>query len=92
MKRILSLFLVIILFLTPFTQVEAATLKLNQSKAVLDVSDTLKLKLGNIKGNKVTWSSSKNSVATVSKWGTVTAKSEGTTTITAKYKGKKIYL
>ncbi|MGB8451155.1 MAG: Ig-like domain-containing protein [Anaerocolumna sp.] len=42
-----------------------------------------------ISGNKVSWSSNKKSVATVSKWGIVTAKSEGKATITAKYKNIK---
>lgn len=69
--------------------VEAATkVKLNKSKATLFTGKTLQLKLNGAKG-KVTWSSSKKSVATVSKSGKVKAKKNGTATITAKYQGKK---
>lgn len=69
--------------------VEAATkIKLNKTKATLVAGNTLQLKLSK-KTGKVTWSSSKKSVATVSKQGKVTAKKKGTATITAKMSGKK---
>lgn len=62
---------------------------LNMKKATIYNGETLQLEL---KGTteKVTWSSSKKSVATVSKKGLVTAKKAGKTTITAKV-GKKKY-
>lgn len=64
------------------------TVKLNVTKKTLTVGKTLQLKiLGTTK--KVTWSSSKKSVATVSKSGKVTAKVAGTATITAKVDNKK---
>ncbi|MDF2683139.1 MAG: Ig-like surface protein [Brevibacillus sp.] len=43
----------------------------------------------NVSASSATWSTSKSSVATVSK-GVITAKGNGTATITAKYKGEKV--
>lgn len=68
---------------------EAAALKINKAKAVLEVDATLKLKLGSLDGTESKWSSSDKKVATVSKAGTVTAKAEGIATITAVYNGGK---
>lgn len=89
MKKIISKCLVIImitLLLIPET-VQAATVKINKTKAVLEVDATLKLKITGT-DSKVTWSTSKKSVATVNKSGTVTAKAEGTAKITATIDGK----
>lgn len=65
-------------------------LKLNKSKATIKMtqSKTLQLKV-TVKGasNKVTWTSSNKSIATVSKTGKVTAKKIGTCKITAKANG-----
>ncbi|MEY8426885.1 Ig-like domain-containing protein [Lachnospiraceae bacterium 46-15] len=70
-------------------QAEAkAKVKLNKTKVTLNVKKTYKLKVSGT-AKKVTWSSSKKSVATVSKTGKVTAKKKGTATITAKVSGKK---
>lgn len=66
----------------------AATVKLSKTKVSLKVGQTKQLKLTGAK-KKITWSSSKKSVATVSKSGKVTAKAAGTATITAKSSGKK---
>ena len=66
----------------------AATVKLSQTKVSLKVGQTKQLKLTGAK-KTITWSSSKKSVATVSKSGKVTAKAAGTATITAKSSGKK---
>lgn len=67
---------------------EKKTVKLNVTKKMLTVGKTLQLKVtGTTK--KITWSSSKKSVATVSKSGKVTAKAAGTATITAKVDNKK---
>ncbi len=66
----------------------AATVKLSQTKVSLKVGQTKQLKLTGTK-KTITWSSSKKSVATVSKSGKVTAKAAGTATITAKSSGKK---
>lgn len=78
-------------FLPVFNSVQtakAATIKINKKGLELFVGDTYKLKISGTKA-KVTWKSSKKSVATVSKAGTVTAKEEGTATITATVSGKK---
>lgn len=69
--------------------VEAATVKLSDTKIYLGVGSKYKLKVTGT-SKKVTWSSSKKSVATVSSTGYVTAKSTGTATITAKV-GTKSY-
>ncbi|QDS33595.1 Ig domain-containing protein [Brevibacillus brevis] len=54
--------------------------------------ETIKLTYDDDKlsGSKATWKTSKSSVATVNDDGVVTAKSKGTTTITAKYKGYEV--
>ena len=72
----------------PATTVEAAAkVKLNATKKTLNVGKTYTLKLKNAKG-KVTWKSSKKSVATVTSKGKVKAVAAGTATITATNKKK----
>lgn len=66
----------------------AATVKFNKSKLTLYVGKTYKLKITGTTAT-ITWSSSKKSVATVTKAGKVTAKKAGKTTITATVNGKK---
>lgn len=91
-RRAITLFYTVILILTlivPANVSAAAKLALNKKSVTLETSDTLKLKLGKIKATNVTWWSSNKSIATVSKWGTITAKNEGSATITAKYNNKK---
>lgn len=61
---------------------------LNKKKVSLAVGGKVTLKLKNWK-KRVTWSSSKKSVATVSGKGVVKAKNKGTAKITAKAGGKK---
>lgn len=64
--------------------------KINKTKATLvKGGSTLKLKISGTR-KKVTWKSSKPSVAKVSKKGVVTAKKKGTATITAKVGSKKL--
>lgn len=63
--------------------VEAATVKLNKKKLTLRKGKTFRLKVKGTKG-KVTWKSSKKSVATVDQKGKVRAKKSGRATITAK--------
>ncbi|KSV58156.1 Ig-like domain-containing protein [Acetivibrio ethanolgignens] len=67
---------------------EAATVKISATKKTLTVGKSFTLKITGAK-KKVTWSTSKKSVATVSSKGKVTAKKAGTATITAKVDGKK---
>ena len=63
--------------------------KLNKKKLTLTVGQTAKLKVKNTK-KKIKWSSSKKSVATITKKGKVKAKKAGKTTITAKFGKKKL--
>ena len=64
--------------------------KLDKTKVTMVKGDNQQLKLNNApKGKKITWSSNKKSVATVSKKGKVTAKKAGKAKITAKVSGKK---
>lgn len=69
----------------------AATIKLDKSKATIYTktkkSVTLKATVTG-ENNKVTWKSSKSSVATVNSKGVVIARKEGTTVITATANGK----
>ena len=72
-----------VLFLS--AQTFAATVKLNKTKATINVGNKVQLEL---KGaNKASWASSNTKVATV-KNGSVSGKKAGTAKITAKYKGK----
>lgn len=74
----------------PGTQNAQAKAKpvLNKKKVSLIVGEKVTLKLKNWK-KRVTWSSSKKSVATVSKKGVVQARKKGRANITAKAGGKK---
>lgn len=92
-KRILALFLAAVLTfaLTGQSESEAAKKKpkLNKTKLSLYVGKTAVLKVKNNK-KKVKWSTSKKSVAAVSKKGKVTAKKKGTAKITARVAKKKL--
>lgn len=68
---------------------EAAAVKLSAAKKTLTVGKTYTLKMQGTK-KKVTWKTSKKTVATVNSKGKVTAKKAGTATITAKV-GSKSY-
>ena len=70
--------------------VSASAAKLNKKSISLNVGKTYTLKATGTKG-KITWTSNKKSVATVSSKGIVKAKKKGTAVITAKYgKNKKL--
>ena len=70
--------------------VSASAAKLNKKSISLNVGKTYTLKATGTKG-KITWTSSKKSVATVSSKGVVKAKKKGTAVITVKYgKNKKL--
>ena len=68
---------------------QAHAASISKKSVTVTKGKTYKLKLKKVTAKKVKWSSSKKSVATVSKSGTVKAKKAGKATITAKYKGKK---
>lgn len=68
----------------------AGTPALNKKTATLTVGKTLQLKMKNT-SKKVSWSSNKKSVATVTSTGKVKAVKAGKAKITAKVSGKKYY-
>lgn len=72
----------------PVTKAYGAALRLNKTSVKAYAGDKVQLKLGNVTQN-ITWTSSKKSVAVVSKKGKVTCKKAGTAKITAAYKKKK---
>lgn len=63
--------------------------KLSNKTYTLETGKTYKLKVTGTKG-KVTWSSSNTKVATISSYGTITAKAAGKATITAKVDDKTL--
>ncbi len=75
-------------FATPM-DAQAASMKLNKTKATIKVGESVTLKVKN-KKKKVKWSSNKKSVATVTSKGKVTGKKAGTAKITAKVGTKKL--
>lgn len=92
MKRIkkLSVMLLCCLLLSVIAMpVSASAAKLNKKSISLNVGKTYTLKASGTKG-KITWTSSKKSVATVSSKGVVKAKKKGTAVITAKYGKSKL--
>lgn len=88
--RMLSLLMILtmLVFLLQPSSVAAAT-QLNYTEKMITVDQTFNLKISSKKKN-ISWTSSKPSVATVSKSGKVKGKSQGTATITATI-GKKTY-
>lgn len=87
-KRIISSLLVLLLLAAILVPSNAqAAVKISKSKATIYVGQTLQLKL-NGTTKKANWSTSNKSVATVTTKGKVTAKKEGSATITAKVSGK----
>lgn len=93
MKKTISLALAFcltissVLTCTPDSQ--AATVRLNKKTASLRVGKTTQLRVYGTK-KKITWRSSKKSVADVTTTGKVTAKKLGTANIYAKFSGKKL--
>ena len=63
-------------------------IEFEESKVTLDVGDTYRIDYDTNLSGKVSWSSSTTKVATVSSSGRITAKKEGTATITATINGK----
>ncbi|ABX42979.1 Ig-like domain-containing protein [Lachnoclostridium phytofermentans] len=78
----LTLALVLSIFLLDPIGVQAATVKLDKSEAIMFVGDLLTLKLSGTK-DTVSWKSSNTKVATVNKTGKVKAVKAGSVTITA---------
>lgn len=89
-KRIITNLLVLLLVITaliPKINVQAAV-KISKTSTTLYTGEKVQLKVTGT-NKKVTWTSSKNSIATVDSKGYVTAKKNGTATITAKVSSKK---
>lgn len=70
------------------TAAEAATVKINKTKATINKGKTVQLSISGTKSN-VSWKSTKKDIATVNYKGLVTAKKKGTTTIVATVNKKK---
>lgn len=92
MKRkfgaVVLMLLMLVTLIAPERTVAATKLKLSKAKATMEVDSKLTLKLGDITATDVKWSSSAKKVAIVSTKGVITAKGEGSATITAKYDDK----
>lgn len=89
MRRIIAMLLTLVLCLMLIAPNTAeAAVKISKAKATMEVDSTLKLKINGTK-SKVTWKTSKKSIATVNSSGTVAAKKEGQATITATVGSKK---
>lgn len=86
MSTVLLLCMLVSMLAMPVSAKAAA---LNRKSITLNVGKSYKLKAKGIK-RKITWTSSKKSVATVSKTGVVKARKKGTAVITAKYGKKKL--
>lgn len=84
----LLLLIIMVSSILPNQVYAASKLKLSKAKATMEVDSKLTLKLGDIKAADITWTSSDKKIATVSK-AVITAKAEGTATITATYEKKK---
>lgn len=93
-KKIFSLLLIFCLIFSlsfmEFTDSRAASIKLNKKTAALKIGRSTQLKVSGTDA-KITWRSTKKSVASVSSTGKVTAKKLGTAKIYAKFSGKKLY-
>lgn len=93
-KRILSIILcfaaiVSIFVIVPDSDAGVASLNITNQTKTISAGKSFQIKLNGLKSSKVKWSSSKPSVATVSKKGLVNGVSAGKTVITGKYKGIK---
>jgi len=91
LKRVLLLLLIFIL-LANTTAEASSKIKINKTKTIMYVGDSLTLKLSGVstkQKDKIKWSTSNKKIATVSKKGKVRAKKKGKVVITATYKKKK---
>lgn len=93
-KKLFSLLLVFCLMfsfiMTSAPDVQAAPARLNKKTVTLRIGRTTTLRVSGT-NEKITWCSTKKSVATVTSRGKVTAKKIGTAKICAKFSGKKLY-
>ena len=88
-KKLFMMLLVCLLMSMSVMPISASAAKLNKKSITLNVGKTYTLKTAGIKG-KITWSSNKKGIATVSFKGVVKAVKKGTAVVTAKYGKKKL--
>ena len=88
-KKLFMMLLVCLLVSMAVMPISVSAAKLNKKRITLNVGKTYTLKTAGIKG-KITWSSNKKSIATVSSKGVVKAVKKGTAVVTAKYGKKKL--
>lgn len=88
-KKLFMMLLVCLLVNMAVMPISASAAKLNKKRITLNVGKTYTLKTAGIK-RKITWSSNKKSIATVSSKGVVKAVKKGTAVVTAKYGKKKL--
>ena len=89
LKRVLSVFLAIIMVMTSVAPVSAKAPALNKTQITLTVGKSTKLKVAGT-NQKIKWSTSSKRTATVSSDGTVKGKKAGTAVITAKFDKKSL--
>lgn len=90
LRKVLLVILIACMVVPIMNPVETqAAVKINKTSKTMYVGDTYTLKVTGTK-QKVKWSSSRISIATVTQKGKVTAKAEGSAIITAKYGNKKL--
>lgn len=88
-RRFFIVFAIMIMAMLCPQTVQAANMKLNHKKLVMNIDETKTLKVTGGK-KKVQWKSSDPAVAKISKNGKVRAKKAGSATITAKVNAKKL--
>ena len=90
-KKLVGILVValLVIAMVPANSSNAATNKLNKTKATIEVGKTVKLQLKNAKASKVKWKSSDKKIAKVSSKGVVTGVKSGSTKIVATYQNKK---
>ena len=92
-KKIIALLTCVILLASicfiPDVDAGTSTTNITNATYYVIVGNSVSIKLNGIKANKIKWSSSNKSIATVSKKGVITGIKKGKTTITGKYKSIK---
>ncbi|MBQ8042531.1 MAG: hypothetical protein IJ272_00060, partial [Clostridia bacterium] len=89
MKKIIGLFLIVVMMMSIYITEDAYAASINKSSITLTKNKTYKLKLKGTSIRKVSTSNKK--VATISKTGVVKAKGKGTCTVSLKGKDNKTY-